>query len=170
MCSPAQAGAGEEHSGWQFRLSGDPGLCMCVHGPPRASRFPRALHSSLEFHLSNPLAQAIVVSLSTRGPAFSSHDCNYDRQGGEGTLGWCCQGACASSQRAFRKCRGEGAGVGKSQWLEQRLKAFGGRAWHANHPVLGQACTTRNFPTGYSSRAKNHIYNSQTYKLISTHT
>ena len=119
-------------------------------------------------HLSTPLAQAIMVRLSTRGPAFSSHDCNSDCQEGESTLGWCCQGACASSQRAFRKCWGEGAGVGKSQWLEQRLKAFGGRAWHANHPVLGQACTMRNFPTGYSSRSKSHIYNFQTYKLIST--
>lgn len=49
---------------------------------------------------------------------------------------------------------GEGADVGKSQWLEERPMAFGGQAWHANHPVLGQACTTRNFPTGYSSRSK----------------
>ena len=44
--------------------------------------------------------------------------------------------------------------------------AFGGRAWHANHPVLRQACTMRSFPT----RSKTHIHNFQTYKLISTHT
>ena len=33
--------------------------------------------------------------------------------------------------------------------------AFGGRAWHANHPVLRQACTMRSFPTRSKNLARN---------------
>lgn len=38
-----------------------------------------------------------------------------------------------------------------SDW-RRGLMAFRGRAWYANHPVLRQAHTMRNFPIGYSGR------------------
>lgn len=113
-----------------------------------------------KFHLSNPLNHGKSLH---KGAYLCSHNCMIARE--EKALWDDAVRECVPARRGHLGMLGGGAGVGKSQWLEQRLMAFGGRAWHANHPVLRQACTMRSFPT----RSKTHIHNFQTYKLISTH-
>lgn len=162
MCSPTQAGTGAG----TFRLAAQnqwpSGLCMCIPCPSAATG---TVLQSRSFIFPTP---SIMVSPSTRGLLFPATTLIMLAREEKALWNDAVREHAPALRGHLGNARGRGQVLGShSDW--RRDMAFGGRAWHANHPVLGQACTIRNFPTGYSSRSKNHIHNFQTYKLISTH-